>query len=239
MATIKRFEDLDIWQKARQLSKDIYVLTLLDAFSKNFALKDQIRRSSGSVMDNIAEGFDREGKREFIHFLTISKASLSETKSQLYRAFDCTYISKETFVTLNTQSDVISKQLGSFIKYLRTSDYKGTKFKLSEPIIEYARINPSTAKKEERSSLTINHKPETNEPFIKNQEPETKKPNPSATNKEERSSSTINYKPETSNHNPDCPEAYEGTAQIIITASEIINSRTIQRAKPATINYKP
>lgn len=88
MATIRKFEDLDIWQLARQLSKEIKLLTDLDAFSKEFKLKDQMKRSSGSNMDNIAEGFDRNSRLEFINFLSIAKGSCGELKSQLYRCLD-------------------------------------------------------------------------------------------------------------------------------------------------------
>lgn len=88
MATIRKFEDLDVWQLARQLSKEIKLLTDLDAFSKEFKLKDQMKRSSGSNMDDIAEGFDRNSRLEFINFLSIAKGSCGELKSQLYRCLD-------------------------------------------------------------------------------------------------------------------------------------------------------
>ncbi len=95
MATIKRFEDLEIWQMARQLCKEIFDLTFHEKFMKDFSLKDQIRRSSGSIMDNIAEGFERGGNKEFKQFLSIAKGSSGETKSQLYRAYDRNYFTGE------------------------------------------------------------------------------------------------------------------------------------------------
>ncbi len=88
MATIKRFEDLEIWQDARELCKFINRLIERDKFKYNFSLKDQISRSSGSIMDNIAEGFERGGNKEFVNFLTYSKGSTGEVRSQSYRAFD-------------------------------------------------------------------------------------------------------------------------------------------------------
>ncbi len=132
MGTVKRFEDLEVWKEARKLVKSIYECTSKVPFSKDFALKDQILRSSGSVMDNIAEGFDRDGNREFIHFLTISKASLAETKSQLYRALDFKHISNEEFSKNYELAEKTGKQIGGFIKYLQQSDYKGNKFKRSD-----------------------------------------------------------------------------------------------------------
>jgi four helix bundle protein len=97
MATITRFEDLGIWKIARKLSIEIYEITSKEPFAKDYRFKDQIRDAGGSVMDNIAEGFDRGGKLEFINFLSYSKGSTGEVKSQLYRAMDVTYISKEKF----------------------------------------------------------------------------------------------------------------------------------------------
>lgn len=81
MATIKRFEDLVIWQKARKLSNDIYQKKLKGSFAKDYSLKDQINRATGSIMDNIAEGFGRNGKQEFIQFLSVSKSSATEVRS--------------------------------------------------------------------------------------------------------------------------------------------------------------
>ncbi len=109
MATIKAFEDIEAWQKARQFCKEIYKLTLEGSFAKDFSLRDQINRSSGSIMDNIAEGFERGSKNEFIQFLSYSKGSAGETRSQLHRAFDRNYITETTFQKLNEESQEISK----------------------------------------------------------------------------------------------------------------------------------
>lgn len=140
MATFKSFEEIEAWQNARLLANKIFMLTLDGSFSKDFKLRDQINGSSGSIMDNIAEGFERDGTREFIQFLSIAKGSAGETKSQLYRAFDRGHISKEIFDELKEDVITIGKQLGGLIKYLRGSGLKGIKY-VHEPDESY-RENP-------------------------------------------------------------------------------------------------
>ncbi|MBL0130065.1 MAG: four helix bundle protein [Chitinophagaceae bacterium] len=130
MATITKFEELEVWQLARELANQIFELfTSSEAFSRDFKLRDQINGSSGSVMDNIAEGFERSGRNEFINFLTYSKGSAGEVKSQLYRALDRKYITQEQFDGLYEKADIIGKKTGAFINYLNSTDHKGTKFK--------------------------------------------------------------------------------------------------------------
>lgn len=97
MATIKSFEDILAWQKARILANRIYGLSCTGSFESDFKLRNQINGSSGSIMDNIAEGFERDGKREFIQFLSIAKGSAGEVRSQLYRALDRKHINEPTF----------------------------------------------------------------------------------------------------------------------------------------------
>jgi four helix bundle protein len=129
----KRFEDLDIWKQARELCKDIYKITNYDLFKHDFKLRDQINDSSGSVMDNIAEGFERNGNKEFIQFLYFSKGSCGETRSQLYRALDRKYICDEEFTSLYNKTLQISKNISSFIQYLKKSEITGHKFKPLNP----------------------------------------------------------------------------------------------------------
>ena len=128
MATVKRFEDLEVWKDARELCQMVFKLISKPEFSKDRALKSQANRSSGSIMDNIAEGFDRGENKEFIHFLSISRASCGELRSQLYRAFDRNYITKSEFETAVEKSKGISGRLTNFIKYLKQTDNKGLKF---------------------------------------------------------------------------------------------------------------
>ena len=130
MATIKRFEDLEVWQKARTLCQVIFELSQKGTFSKDFELRNQISRSSGSTMDNIAEGFERGGNREFIQFLGYSKGSVGEVRSQLYRAMDRKHISKTEFEETYAQADEIGKMINGLIRYLLKTEIKGQKFKL-------------------------------------------------------------------------------------------------------------
>ncbi len=116
------------WQKARELSKLIYEYTYYELFSKDFSLKNQIRESSGSVMDNIAEGFERRGNREFIQFLPIAKGYCGEAKSQLYCALDQIYINEHQSNTIYNLAEETSNYIGKLMNYLINSELKGTKF---------------------------------------------------------------------------------------------------------------
>jgi four helix bundle protein len=129
MLKVERFEDLKIWQLARELCQLIHKLTIKDQFSRDFKLVGQINGSSGSIMDNIAEGFERDGNKEFIQFLTFSKGSCGETRSQLYRALDYQYITQEEFDAAYKMTLEESKMLKSFIQYLKDSELIGNRFK--------------------------------------------------------------------------------------------------------------
>jgi four helix bundle protein len=128
MATFKSIEEIEAWKFARALSKDIYQLINNGTFARDFPLKDQISRSSGSIMDNIAEGFERGGNREFVTFLSYARGSCGEVRSQLYRAHDRNHITDKTFKDYNTEAIRISKMLSGLMDYLVTSEMKGFKY---------------------------------------------------------------------------------------------------------------
>ena len=117
---VSSFEELIAWQKARLLTRSIYQLTSTGKFSKDFGLRDQIRRASVSVMSNIAEGFERGSRKEFHQFLVIAKASCAEVKAQLYVALDAGYIEKETFENIY----ILANEVGKIIGGLRASVFK-------------------------------------------------------------------------------------------------------------------
>jgi len=129
MATIERFEDLEIWQRAREICVIIEDLFQTTGIGQNYRLRNQMEGSSGSIMDNIAEGFDRDGNKEFINFLSFSKGSTSELKSQTYRAFDKKLITEEQFKKLIDLCELEKNKIGAFMYYLKKSEIKGQKFK--------------------------------------------------------------------------------------------------------------
>ena len=128
MATITKFEDLEIWQEARKLAKEVFILSKETDLKTDFRFKEQIKASSGSVIDNIAEGFERDGNLEFRQFLSIAKGSAGETRSQIYRLYDCEYISEEQFKELKNKYEKLSGKIKNFITYLNKKDFKGNKF---------------------------------------------------------------------------------------------------------------
>ena len=138
MATIKDFEDLEIWQMARQLNKDVYPLLLVLQEGKNFELKGQLDGSADSVMDNIAEGFESDGNREFIQFLAISKGSLGEVRSQLFRVLDRGIIDANRNELLQVNSLTLASKIGKFISYLNNSEIRGKKFLQNKELVSYS-----------------------------------------------------------------------------------------------------
>jgi four helix bundle protein len=128
MATVKRFEDLEIWQEARRLSKEIIIISKTTELKTDYKFKEQIKGSSGSVMDNIAEGFERDGNLEFRQFLSTAKGSAGESRSQVYRLFDNDYINEEQQKLLVSDYEKLSIKIHNFITYLNKKDFKGTKF---------------------------------------------------------------------------------------------------------------
>jgi len=128
MATIKDFKELEIWQVAHELHKEILSISRTTSLSRDFSLRHQVERSAGSGMDNIAEGFGRGSRLEFIHFLSIAKASITETQSQLIRIRDKEYINPDRFDHLNNIAQKAVNKIAAFMQYLNKSQYKGQKF---------------------------------------------------------------------------------------------------------------
>jgi four helix bundle protein len=147
MPTIRNFEDMDVWQRARKLTQEVYAISNAGIFSKDFALRDQIRRASISVMANIAEGFERNGRSEFIQFLSIAKGSVGEVRSHLYVAGDQGYIGGDLLRSLVADTEEIGRMVGGLIDYLRRSRIRGAKYRSGEG--------------RENQPETLNSKPET------------------------------------------------------------------------------
>ena len=126
MAKIEKIEDLQVWQLAIELTNSIYSITNNVMFNKDFALKDQIRRSAISIASNIAEGFERNSTNQFLYFLVIAKGSAGELRTQLLIAKNQNYITQLEFEKINAEALEVSKKLGSFITYLKDFKYKTT-----------------------------------------------------------------------------------------------------------------
>lgn len=128
MATVQRFEELEVWQLARALATKVYTLTGPELFCNDYDLIRQMRRSSGSVMDNIAEGFGRSSKLEFVHALAVAKGEATELKSQCYRALDRQYINEAVFDNISEEIEQLSRKIGAFMNYLNRSPQRGRQF---------------------------------------------------------------------------------------------------------------
>ena len=125
----KTFEDMKVWQDSRDFVKSIYELTASNNFAKDYGLKDQIQRAAVSIMNNIAEGFERDGNKEFVQFLSIAKGSSGETRSQLYRAMDQHYIDDSEYKFLYNNLINVSIKIKNMMSYLKKSGLSGDKFK--------------------------------------------------------------------------------------------------------------
>ncbi|MEO1010656.1 MAG: four helix bundle protein [Bacteroidota bacterium] len=128
MGQVKEFEDLEIWQSARGICNDIWDIIENTSLGKDYKPRDQMNGSSGSIMDNIAEGFERNGNREFIQFLSIAKASCGELRSQLYRCLDRKHIDRDLLEKLKGKTKIEGKQIGAFMRYLKNSEKRGSKY---------------------------------------------------------------------------------------------------------------
>ena len=129
MSTFKSFEEINAWQRARDLTRRIYQISSEGHFARDYGLRDQMRRACISIMSNIAEGHERSGTKEFVQFLSVAKGSVGEVRSQLYIALDQEYIPVATFEQLSGEAMEISRMLSGLMKYLRKAGMKGTKYK--------------------------------------------------------------------------------------------------------------
>lgn len=128
MAHHQSFESLEVYKEACKFCDSIWEIIVSSSLNKDYKLREQINGSSGSIMDNIAEGFGRGGNKEFIMFLSYSRGSCCESKSQLLRCFRRNHINETTFNKLNTDAENLINQLSKFINYLKSSNRKGSKF---------------------------------------------------------------------------------------------------------------
>lgn len=129
MATIHQFEELEIWQLSRKLYQKVSILSKQLRVKNEYRFSEQIKSAAGSIMDNIAEGFERSSRLEFLNSLSISKGECGEVKSQLFRCLDDKYITEEQFKEYYEDVDKVSKKIANFVKYLNNSIIKGLKFK--------------------------------------------------------------------------------------------------------------
>ena len=128
MSAVRDFEELAIFQKARDLSKKIYPITNREGFKSDYRIVQQIRAAAGSIMDNIAEGFERTGNKEFLNFLYIAKGSCGEVRSQLIRANDAGYLTPEEYKDLYSECRKLSASIMNFIKEIKSSNKVGAKY---------------------------------------------------------------------------------------------------------------
>ena len=128
MNKIKKFEDIESWKAARRLTSEIYQVTSVSDFARDFGLRNQIRKASVSILSNIAEGYERGNDKEFAYFLAIAKGSSGEVRAQLYVALDQGYLTLDTFTKLSTAVTEIGELLAGFIRYLNQSTLRGNRY---------------------------------------------------------------------------------------------------------------
>jgi four helix bundle protein len=148
MATIRHLEELECWREARELVREIYRLSSQRKFERDYEMRNQTRRAVISVMSNIAEGYERGGRNEFIHFLSIAQGLAGELKSLLYVGLDLDYVTEEEFIACRNRISRINRMISSLTKYLRNSNVRGIKFRIA------GSTGPPTA----------NRKPQTGQP---------------------------------------------------------------------------
>ncbi|GAB4518663.1 MAG: four helix bundle protein [Allomuricauda sp.] len=125
---MNNFENLEIWKLAREICNDVWYFMQNTSLREDYSLKNQMNASSGSIMDNIAEGFERNGNKEFLQFLSVAKASCGELRSQLHRCLDRKHIEKEEFDRVFSKTIMEGKKIGAFMAYLKKSERKGSKY---------------------------------------------------------------------------------------------------------------
>ena len=143
MSTIERFEDLEAWKRARNFAKLIQTVSDNGNFGRDFGFKDQIRRATYFIVSNIAEGFERDGDKEFIQYLFVAKASCAEVRAQLYLAVDFDYITEDEFLQLRTKALELNRLISGLIKYLKQSNLTGKKYRVAVQTSDL-RLRPET-----------------------------------------------------------------------------------------------
>ena len=151
---IQNFEDLEIWKEARCLTREIYKLSKTPRFSKDFSLRDQMRRAAVSMMSNIAEGFERGGNQEFVQFLYIAKGSCGEVRSQIYVALDQSYLAQEKADELVNSLKRLSTMISNFIDYIKRSGMRGEKFNDSKQSVRSRVLRSENTKAGSQRSST-------------------------------------------------------------------------------------
>lgn len=129
MSKVNRFEDLEVWKIGRLVARETWLLTREEPWKHHYDIINQILRSSGSIPDNIAEGFEREGNKEFLQFLSIAKGSCGEYRSQLYRALDRELLSSTEFLSKKDEAEMLSGKISRLMAAIRRSDFTGAKYK--------------------------------------------------------------------------------------------------------------